>query len=223
MRNSNFHPFLAEEKCMDRDPRCRAWARWKYCTTDRYKHMMMQACRRSCAFCVAGKKGFSRLLSQSFSLCFLARISLRRPHFSKKSQQGQQVFLNQSFQKHRAFFQLSLSLHMPFWNLNHVKNRLKAASKRGDCCLLPRRRDEALKNACVRGLSCYRVKKEKFSDHNSLCILETHDCKDKVASRCPRLKEEGYCKSMDPDVRLRMRNMCAMTCNFCRKQNVNSV
>lgn len=88
-----------EEKCMDRDPRCRAWARWKYCTTDRYKHMMMQACRRSCAFCVA----------------------------------------------------------------------------------------------------------------------ETHDCKDKVASRCPRLKEEGYCKSMDPDVRLRMRNMCAMTCNFCRK------
>lgn len=98
-----------------------------------------------------------------------------------------------------------------------VKNRLKAASKRGDCCCLPRRRDEAPKSACVRGLSCYRVKKEKFSDHNSLCILETHDCKDKVASRCPRLKEEGYCKSMDPDVRLRMRNMCAMTCNFCRK------
>lgn len=47
--------------------------------------------------------------------------------------------------------------------------------------------------------------------------LETHDCKDKVPSRCPRLKEEGYCKSVKPDVRLNMRNMCALTCGFCSK------
>ncbi|XP_068693880.1 uncharacterized protein [Montipora foliosa] len=91
--------FCTEERCLDRDPRCRAWARWKYCTSDRYRHVMLQACRRSCAFCVA----------------------------------------------------------------------------------------------------------------------ETHDCKDKIPLRCPRLKEEGYCKSMKPDVRLDMRNMCALTCGFCRK------
>jgi len=88
-----------DDRCMDRDPRCRAWARWKYCTDERHKNMMMQACRRSCAFCVA----------------------------------------------------------------------------------------------------------------------ETHDCKDKVPSRCLRLKEEGYCKSTKPEVRLNMRTMCALTCNFCRK------
>ncbi|XP_078364915.1 uncharacterized protein LOC144649315 isoform X2 [Oculina patagonica] len=88
-----------EERCMDRDPRCRAWARWKYCTHEKYKNIMMQACRRSCAFCVA----------------------------------------------------------------------------------------------------------------------ETHDCKDRVKSRCPRLKEEGYCETTNPDQRLSMRNMCALTCNFCRK------
>ena len=47
--------FSGEEKCIDRDPRCRAWARWKFCTSERYKHVMLQACRRSCAFCVASK------------------------------------------------------------------------------------------------------------------------------------------------------------------------
>lgn len=88
-----------EDRCMDRDPRCRAWARWKYCTHEKYKNIMMRACRRSCAFCVA----------------------------------------------------------------------------------------------------------------------EIHDCKDREKSRCPRLKEEGYCESTNPDERLSMRNNCALTCNFCRK------
>ncbi|XP_067054194.1 uncharacterized protein [Acropora muricata] len=97
--------FCGEEKCIDRDPRCRAWARWKFCTSERYKHVMLQACRRSCAFCVA----------------------------------------------------------------------------------------------------------------------KTHDCKDKVPSRCPRLKEEGYCKSVKPDVRLNMRNMCALTCGFCIKTMESAV
>lgn len=88
-----------EEKCIDIDPRCRVWSRWKYCTDKKYKNVMMQACRRSCGFCVA----------------------------------------------------------------------------------------------------------------------ETHDCKDRLKYRCKRLKDEGYCESTKPNERTSMRNMCALTCNFCRK------
>lgn len=88
-----------DEKCIDMDPRCRAWSRWKYCTDKAYKNVMMQACRRSCGFCVA----------------------------------------------------------------------------------------------------------------------ETHDCRDRLKYRCKRLKDEGYCESKKPNERNSMRNMCALTCNFCYK------
>ena len=58
---------------------------------------------------------------------------------------------------------------------------------------------------------------QKFLD--TISKSETHDCKDHEKSRCPRLKEEGYCESTNPEERLSMRNNCALTCNFCRKQH----
>lgn len=68
--------------------------------------------------------------------------------------------------------------------------------------------------------SSYWCRKEGLIADNSLNFyLETHDCKDREKSRCPRLKEEGYCESTNPVERLTMRNNCALTCNFCREQH----
>ncbi|XP_032220214.2 uncharacterized protein LOC5519420 isoform X2 [Nematostella vectensis] len=41
-------------ECFDRDPRCRSWARWRYCSRSNYRQVMEKFCRKTCGFCKAG-------------------------------------------------------------------------------------------------------------------------------------------------------------------------
>ena len=72
-------------------------------------------------------------------------------------------------------------------------------------------------SSCWNGGECFTAAANSLNLLNF--ISETHDCKDREKSRCPRLKEEGYCESTNPNERLTMRINCALTCNFCSKQH----